>query len=156
MQLLPIHGAWPLPLSTAMMLVSACIPAASRATIHVIAHDYAFTAPKAAPPGPTTLTFENRGTKQHELLIGLLRPGVASAEILAAHQQGVGFRQLQNVYLDGEVSAALFAWPGKTSPASVTFDLRRGRSYVLFCQLRDSTGMPQHAALGMFHVLRVE
>ena len=90
------------------------------------------------------------------MFIGLLKPGTTSAQILAAHQQGIGFRQLPTVYLDGDASVALFASPGKTSPARVTLDLLGGRSYVIFCQLRDSLGTPQHAALGMFRLLRIE
>ena len=104
--------------------------------------------------GPVTFTFENRGAKQHELFIGLLRSGATPAQIMDAHQKGIGFRQLPSVYLDGEPSAALFAWPAKTSSARVTLDLVRGRTYVLFCQLRDSIGLPQHAALGMVRLLR--
>ena len=100
-------------------------------------------------------TLENRGAKDHELFIGLLRPGATASQVAAAHQQGIGFRQLPKIYLDGAASVALIASPGTTSPARVTLDLLPGRSYVLFCQLRDSVGAPQHAALGMFRVLRV-
>ena len=142
--------------ATAALLFSACSGPATAETIHVVAHDYAFASPESARAGPVTFTFENRGAKVHELFIGLLRPGTTPAQILDAHTKGVGFRQLSGLYLEGDPSVALFASPDKTSPARVTLDLQRGRSYILFCQLRDSIGLPQHAAMGMFRLLHVE
>jgi hypothetical protein len=97
----------------------------------------------------------NRGAKDHELFVGLLRPGATVADIVGAHQKGLGFRQLQTVYLEGAASGLLYAVPGTRSAASLVMPLSAGRSYLLFCQLRDTVGAPQHAALGMFHVLRV-
>lgn len=140
----------------ALLIGTACaVPPAPRA-IHVVANDYAFATPETTPAGPTTFTLENRGAKFHEMFIGLLKPGATAAQIAATHQQGIGFRQLPGEYLEGDVTVALFASPGAVSPARVTVDLLGGRSYVVFCQLRDSLGAPQHAALGMFRVLRVE
>ncbi|HEV8260271.1 MAG TPA: hypothetical protein VGQ19_05875 [Burkholderiales bacterium] len=133
----------------------ACKRAEQPVAIDVVANDYAFTSPDSTPSGPTVFTLANRGTKDHELFIGLLRPEATAAQIAAAHQQGIGFRQLPKIYLDGAASVALIAAPGTTSPARVTLNLLPGRSYVLFCQLRDSVGAPQHAALGMFRLLRV-
>lgn len=143
-------------LVAAAITLSGCAKATPQAAVHVLAHDYAFTAPEVLAPGPVTFTLENRGTKIHELFFGLLRPETTPSQINEAHQKGIGFRQLSEVYLDGQPSVALFAWPGETSPARVTLDLQAGRSYVLFCQLRDSIGAPQHAALGMFRLVRVK
>lgn len=137
-------------------VLGACVRTEAPPGIHVVAGDYAFQSPEAARPGPTVFTLENRGAKDHEMFIGLLRPEATAPQILAAHRKGLGFRQLPDVHLDGAASAALFAAPGTTSAARVTLDLLRGRSYVLFCQLRDSIGAPQHAALGMFRVLRID
>lgn len=123
--------------------------------IRVIAQDYALEAPDSARAGSTAFEFENHGAKDHELFVGLLRPGVQTADIVAAHQKGLGFRQLQNAYLDGAAGGMLFALPGTRSAATLVVPLAAGRSYILLCQLRDSVGAPQHAALGMFHVLRV-
>ena len=150
-----------LPVAGVSLLVAAAVggktpPPPSAETIRVIAHDYAFTAPETAKPGATTFTLENRGTKVHEMFIGLLRPGMGAAAIAAAHQKNINFRDLSTAYLDGDVGVALFAWPGKASPARASLDLLGGRSYILLCQLRDSLSMPQHAALGMFRVLRVD
>jgi hypothetical protein len=133
----------------------ACKGAEQPFAIDVVANEYAFVSPDSTRSGPTVFALANRGAKDHELFIGLLRPGATTSQIAAAHQQGVGFRQLPKIYLDGAASVALIASPGTTSPARVTLDLLPGRSYVLFCQLRDSVGAPQHAALGMFRLLRV-
>lgn len=152
----PFGRAGPLSLAAALVVAGTWTPGGQPRVIHVIANEYAYIAPEVTRAGPTTFTLENRGTKFHELLIGLLRPGASAAQIVATHQQGIGFRQLSQFYLDGDADAALFASPGKTSAARVTVDLLAGRSYVLLCQLRDSTGAVQHAALGMFRILRVE
>jgi hypothetical protein len=154
MLLQPLRPTGRLPL-VAAFLIAGVWHAAPR-VIHVIASDYSLTGPESVRPGATTFTLENRGAKFHEMFIGLLRPGAGAAEIVAAHKQGVGFRLLSQFYLDGDADAALMAAPGKTSAARITVDLLRGRSYVLFCQLRDSVGALQHAALGMFRILRVE
>lgn len=140
---------------TLAVAMAACQAAEHSVSVHVVANDFAFTAPDSAQAGRTTFTMENRGTRVHEMFIGLLRPNVTAAQITVAHQKGLGFRQLRGVYLDDDLDVALFAWPGETSAASATLDLAQGRSYILLCQLRDSLGMPQHAALGMFKVLHV-
>ena len=140
---------------SAVLLFCACSGPDTADTVHVIAHDYAFVAPESARAGRVTFTLENRGAKLHELFIGLLRPGTTPAQILEAHTKGIPFRQLSTVYLEGDPAVALFASPGTASPARAMLDLERGRSYILFCQLRDTIGLPQHAAMGMFRLLRV-
>ena len=136
-------------------LLGACTRPAPSGTIAVIAHDYAFSSPETAPPGPAVFTLENQGAHYHELFIGLLRRGQTASDVLAAHRQGIPFRQLSKYYLDGEAGVVLLASPGTKSPARATLDLLPDRAYVLFCQLRDSLGLPQHAALGMFRILQV-
>jgi hypothetical protein len=146
----------PLVVALALLALVAWRPASSPRVIHLVANEYAFIAPETTPAGPTTFTLENQGSKFHEVLVGLLRPGAGGADIIATHKQGIGFRQLGQFYLEGDAGGALFASPGKTSAMSLTVDLQRGRSYVLVCQLRDSTGAVQHVMLGMFRILRVE
>jgi hypothetical protein len=146
----------PLFVAAALLMAGAWRTGGSPRVIHLVANEYAFIAPETTPAGLTTFTLENRGLKFHEVLVGLLRPGASGADIIATHKQGIGFRQLGQFYLEGDPSGALFASPGKTSAGSLTLDLQRGRSYVLVCQLRDSTGAVQHAMLGMFRILRVE
>jgi hypothetical protein len=126
--------------------------------IRVIGHDYALIAPDSIrAANQITFEFDNQGKRDHELIIGLLRPGMGAKEIMATHQKGaIGFRQLQNEYLDGAAVGMLYAAPGTRSPARLTVPALPGRSYLLLCQLRDSVGMQQHVLLGMFKVLRVQ
>jgi hypothetical protein len=143
------------PCVSTAILVAACSSSAPR-VVPVVASDYAFTAPDTVAAGLTTFTLENRGAQQHEMLIGLLRPGVAASRIVEAAQRGMTFRLLPEVYLEGAMHGAVFAWPGTRSRARLTLELIRGRTYILLCTFRDSTTTPQHAALGMFHLLQVK
>ena len=126
--------------------------------VQVIGHDYALLAPDSIrAANQITFEFDNQGKRDHELIIGLLRQGMGANEIVATHQKGaIGFRQLQNEYLDGAVVGMLYAAPGTRSPARLTVPALPGRSYALLCQLRDSVGMQQHVVLGMFKVVRVQ
>lgn len=149
-------GLWPfLPRVSTAVIVATCSASASPPIVPVVASDYAFAAPDTVAAGLTAFTLENRGAQQHEMFIGLLRPGVAASQIVEAAHRGTGFRLLPAVYLDGAMPGALFAWPGTTSPGRLTLELVRGRSYILLCTFRDSSAAPQHAALGMFHLLQV-
>ncbi|MEO8622351.1 MAG: hypothetical protein ABI625_14870 [bacterium] len=123
--------------------------------VHVVALDYALQALDSVPAGMTEFEFDNRGAREHELLIGLLRPGMGAAEIMAAHQKGLNFRQVPGVYLEGAMSGMLFAAPRTRSPATLALPLTAGRDYILLCQLRDSVGATPHALLGMFRVIHV-
>jgi hypothetical protein len=145
-----------LPRVSTAVLIAGCSAPAAPPIVPVVATDYAFTAPDTAAAGLTAFTLENRGAQQHEMHIGLLRPGVAPTQIVEAAQRGMNFRLLPEVYLEGAMRGALFAWPGTTSAARLTLELVRGRSYILLCTFRDSTTAPQHAALGMFHILQVK
>lgn len=129
------------------------LPRRAPQVVRVIGQDYALIAPDSIRSGPLVLEFENRGHRDHELIVGLLRPGVGAADIVATHRKGVGFRQLQNAYLDGAAVGMLYAAPGTESPARLTVPTVAGRSYILLCQLRDSVGAQQHAVMGMFKVL---
>ena len=124
--------------------------------VPVVAHEYAFAAPDTMASGMTAFTLENRGLQPHEMFIGLLRPGIGASQIMEAAKQGTSFRFLPEVYLEGAMHAALFAWPGTTSPARLTVELIQGRSYILLCTFRDSMTAPQHAALGMYPLLQVK
>lgn len=123
--------------------------------VHVTAQDFSFIAPDSIRGGQLVLEFENRGQRDHELIVGLLRPGTTGADIIATHQKGLTFRKLQDAYLDGAAVGMLYAAPGTRSPARLTVPTIAGRSYILLCQLRDSVGAQSHALLGMFKVLNV-
>ena len=139
--------------SAIALLVVACSTAPQ--AIAVVARDYALTAPDSAHTGDATFTLDNRGAKDHELMVGLLRLGAGSREIVAAHQRGLNFRQLTHAYLREPVAGILYAPPGAKAAARIIVNLQPGQTYVLFCQLRDTVGAQQHAALGMFHLLHV-
>lgn len=124
--------------------------------VHVIAHDYSFEAPEVVRAGLGAFDFENRGEKDHELFVGLLRQGMGASDIVSAHQKAISFRKLQDVYLEGAVPGVLFAVPHTRSPATLTLPLIAGRTYVLLCQLRDTVGASQHVAMGMFRFVRAK
>ena len=90
------------------------------------------------------------------MLLGVMRPGVTTAQVVDAATHGTTFWQLPGVYLEGAMRGALFARPGTTSSARLMIDLVRGRSYVLLCTFRDSTAAPQYAAMGMPRILQVK
>jgi hypothetical protein len=121
--------------------------------VHITATEYALQAPDSVPAGILQLAFDNRGRVPHEVVIGLLRSGAGSREMVAAGQEGVRLRDTPAHYLDGAPFGVLFAWPGQTSPAHLTLDAQRGQRYALFCTFRDSLGAPEHAAMGMVRVL---
>lgn len=124
--------------------------------VRVVALDYAFQSPDSVAAGSVAFEFENRGQRFHELMVGLLRPGVTASDIASAHQRGINFRQLTDAYLAEGVSGMLFAEAGELSPAQLVVPLARGKTYVLLCQLRDSLGKPQHVQLGMFRLLHAK
>ncbi len=146
--------AWALAVGAGSALVAATQQPAPRRA-RVVARDYAFESPDTLPAGEVSFEFENRGAHDHELIVGRLRPGVTAGEIVSAHQRGVPLRQLQGAYLAESAPGALLAQPGARAGARLVVPLARGQVYVLLCQLRDSPGLPQHAALGMFRLLQV-
>jgi hypothetical protein len=124
--------------------------------VQVVANDYALEAPDSIRASQLALEFENRGQHDHELIVGLLKPGVGADEIVAAHRRGLTFRQAPTAYLDGAAVGMLYAGPGTRSPARLTMPTVAGRSYILICQLRDSVGATPHVLLGMFKVVHVQ
>ena len=138
----------------ALALVAAAQPPAPPRA-RVVARDYAFESRDTLPAGEVSFELENRGAHDHELIVGRLRPGVTAGDIVTAHQRGVSLRQLQGAYLAEGAPGALLAQPGARAGARLVVPLVRGQEYVLLCQIRDSAGLPQHAALGMFRLLHV-
>ena len=70
-------------------------------------------------------------------------------------QHGLPAPKLADAYGDGPPLGALFVAPGHSSEATLVSSLIRGRDYVIVCTLRDAAAMPEHAELGMFHVIHV-
>jgi hypothetical protein len=129
--------------------------AARPKAIGIVATDYAFAAPDTVTAGPSAFQFENHGAKRHEIAVVLARRGTTAAQIVAAAKAGLPAPRLSEAYGDGEPLGALFVAPGGKSRAALVTSLERGRVYVIVCTLRDSPAMPEHAELGMFHVIHV-
>ncbi|MDQ2664801.1 MAG: hypothetical protein M3Z05_02220 [Gemmatimonadota bacterium] len=123
--------------------------------VRIVGTDYAFVAPDTVRAGPSAFQFENHGTKHHEIAVVLARPGTTVAQIVAAAGAGLPAPRLAEAYGDGPPLGVLFVAPGGTSRAALVSSLERGRVYVIVCTLRDSPTMPEHAVLGMFHVIHV-
>lgn len=106
--------------------------------------EYAFLGvPQTLPAGPTTFSFENRGKKQHMMIIARLRDGVSPDSVLRTPP--ASRRQL----LEGG-EGVLVAEPGEAAPDQLVVPLAAGATYVLFCLVRDAPQQPAHMALGMF------
>ena len=127
-------------------------PGRAPAQIDVVANVSAFMPlPAHVPAGATVFTFVNRGKVAHELSIAALKPGVSVDSVLAKVKAGGGPREL----LDRSVGI-LVAGPGSEPDGKLLTDLRKGVSYLLFCNFRDTPEAPFHLMLGMFTVLRVD
>ncbi len=124
-------------------------------SIRIVGTDYAFAAPDTVIAGRSAFSFENHGTKRHEIAVVLARPGTTAAQIVAAAQAGLPAPRLEEAYGDGPPLGALFVAPGGKSRAMLVSTLEHGRLYVIVCTLRDTPTMPEHAVLGMFHVIHV-
>jgi hypothetical protein len=124
-------------------------------TIRIVGTDYAFAAPDTVNAGPSAFQFVNHGAKGHEIAVVLARPGTTAAKIVATANAGLPTPRLGEAYSDGPALGALFGAPGGSSRATLVTSLERGRVYVIVCTFRDSPTTPQHAALGMFHVIHV-
>jgi hypothetical protein len=121
--------------------------------VQVTAVDYAMQAPDTVRAGTLRFTFANRGRVAHEVVIGLLRPTAGNREMITASQEGLRLHDAPEHYLDGAPIGALYAWPGGSSPASLTLPAQAGQRYALFCRFSDSVGAPPHASMGMVRTL---
>lgn len=127
-------------------------PAATASqTLAIVGTDYAFIAPDSVDAGITTLTFENRGAKRHEMVLVRLRP-----EATARAFADSAMRDGRTRALRATGGAVLFADAGKANTVvSVRANFQRGERWALVCQFRDTTTAPKHNTLGMFKVLEV-
>lgn len=154
-----IHRAGRLRLATAFVLLLATagsrrVPVqsgsvaeqAEPATVAVVGADYAFLQlPTSLAAGPTLFSFENRGTKRHEMSIALLREGVTSESLMArGAQTSVSSRAVSDSLI-----GLLLARPGERAGGQLYANLIAGRSYIVICTLRDTPDAQPHAALGM-------
>ncbi len=103
----------------------------------IVATDHGFDSPTCVPSGLQHFTFENRGSKTHEVMFIKLPVGMTAKQYLAAVQSGIDFPE----------GALDYSGPGLTSPghhADVWLRLDPG-NYLLFCWYKDhSSALPAH------------
>ncbi len=124
--------------------LAGCTGASSPNEVTVIGLDYAFRAPDTLPPGPTTISFENRGEVDHEMILVRLKEGVTLDEVMEAARSGGEARD----FTEGG-PGILIADPGQTAASRLLVDLLPGRTYALVCNFRDEPDAQPHTALGM-------
>lgn len=126
---------------------------AEPAHVAVVGTDYAFIQlPSIIRAGPTSFSFENRGTKRHEMSIALLKPGVVAESLSVAGEPGaVGSRAVSD-----SIVGILIARPGERSGGQLLAYLIAGRTYVVICTLKDTPEARQHAVLGMIGSFQVK
>jgi hypothetical protein len=113
------------------------------------AFDYAFQSPDTLRSGPTLFSLENHGTVRHELVISRLKDGHTLAEVITAKTPAE-----RNAAFDGLVGL-LISDASHPALGKLLTTLEKGRSYVLFCNLRDAPEKPTHLTQGMARLLYV-
>jgi len=122
------------------------------ASVAVVGNDYAFLQlPPTLPPGPTLFSFENRGTKRHELSIGLLKQGISVDSIMHAPLKP----SISGRAVSDSIVGLLLARPGEKSGGQLYVNLIAGRTYLVICTLRDTPDAKPHAELGMIGSISV-
>ena len=114
--------------------------------IDVTATDFAFPDfPATIRAGPTIFSFINRGKVTHELSIARLKSGATLDDFANAKNDPARRRDL----IDRSVGI-LIATPGNSPDGRLLADLRKGATYVVFCNLRDKPDAPGHLMFGMY------
>jgi len=143
----------PATIAALVLLASASASAQSAEPAHVaiVGADYAFVQlPATLAPGPTLFSFENRGTKRHEMSIVLLNPRVAPDTLLASKPGSLTGRAVSD-----SIIGLLLARPGERGGGQLYANLISGRTYVVICTLKDSPDARPHVELGMVGTFRV-
>ena len=122
------------------------------ARIDVVANDYAFMPlPARIEAGPTLFSFVNHGKVQHELALATMKPGVSVEDLMKGVKAGGRPRE----FLDRSVGI-LIATPSANPDGQLYTNLRKGVTYFLFCNFKDTPDAQAHLLMGMFTVFRVE
>lgn len=147
---LPLGRRW----SVAIALCVACSAPATTPLgprdVTVVGHDYAFDVPAELAAGWVTFRFRNEGKVRHEFNISLLKPDATVSQYITASNADQPVSPLRDATV-----GVLFAEPGEEASSGLTTELLPGRTYVVHCIFRDSTGAPRHQAMGMYAALRV-
>ena len=142
-----VHRFSSLVLFAALPLAAQTVTAEHGLTpeIQVTANDYAFTPlPANIHHGATLFSFANNGKVRHELSIGRLK-STASVEQFLKMDAGPERAAL----IDRSVGI-LIAGPGKSPDGKLLVDLRKGATYIVYCNLVDKPGAPAHLSMGMY------
>jgi len=129
---------------TACVPEQAATPDSDPNAVTVVGVDYAFAAPDTLPPGPTVITFENRGAVSHEVILTRLKAGTTLEDVLNGVREGAD----PDDFTEGG-AVVLIAAAGTTSESRVMVDLIAGRTYALVCSFQDEPEAPPHFQLGM-------
>ena len=140
------NAGWSLARATALVTLLTVNPSCRPPvrTVTVTGTDYAFQAPDTLQGGRTAISFQNRGRVPHELVMGLLKPGIGFEQVLERLRTGGDPQE----FLDAMIGV-LIARPAQTSGGELLVDLVPGRTYAIVCQFRDGEGQPPHVILGM-------
>jgi plastocyanin len=133
------------------LVLTACLvePAAGQrqkkpVEIDVVANDYAFIPlPASISAGPTIFTFANNGKVFHEVNIARLKPGATVQEFAKA--DAPRRREL----IERSVGI-LIGGPGNSPDGRILVNLLKGRTYIAYCQFKDTPDAPAHLTLGMY------
>lgn len=126
---------------------------AEPAHVAIVGADYAFVQlPSTLRAGPTLFSFENRGTKRHEMSIALLVPGVTAESLVVSRERA----SVSSRAVSDSIVGLLIARPGERSGGQLYANLIAGRSYVVICTLKDTPDARPHAELGMIGGFRVQ
>lgn len=125
---------------------------AEPAQVAIVGVDYAFVkAPSELRAGPTLFSFENRGTKRHELSITLLKPGVVAESLMTGGERA----SMSSRAVSDSIVGILIARPGERAGGQLWAHLLPGRNYIVVCTLKDVPDAQPHTALGMIAGFRV-
>jgi hypothetical protein len=143
-----VRHFWSLLLFSGPLLSAAQTTSAGRESnreIQVTANDYAFMPlPANIEHGATVFSFVNDGKVRHELSIGRLK-STATVDQFVKADAGPNRAAL----IERSVGI-LIAGPGKSPDGKLLVDLRKGATYVVYCNLVDKPGAPPHMAMGMY------
>jgi len=117
----------------------------------IVAEDFAFDGPDTWAAGPQSVTLENDGEEDHEMVLVGLDEGYTIDDVLTEIQENPEGDPPPWVQIVG----GTFAKPGTTSEQPLKADLQPG-TYTLVCFVpsKANDGQP-HAALGMVKEITV-
>jgi hypothetical protein len=127
-------------------------PSVEPATVAIIGTDYAFLQlPTTLAAGPTLFSFENRGSKRHELSIALLKAGVAPESLAVPGR----LASVSSRAVSDSIIGILIARPAERSGGQLHVRLIAGGTYIVICTLRDTPDAQPHSNLGMIGSFQV-